>query len=181
MIRCAFLSVGHLDDYVVDDDLAVQELIDAGWDMATVPWDATETDWSTFDIAIIRSTWDYQDKMDLFLDTLKHINKSTRLENPLDIVTWNINKSYLVDLEQKDVHIVPTSWGNHLNSDVLNSYVSYYKKAPFVIKPQVGASSKNTFLLTPDHIDNHSDQVIAAFENKAYMVQPFMHHIVKEG
>lgn len=58
-----------------------------------VSWRAA-VDWSRFELVVIRSPWDYQDDVDRFLDVLARIDGVTRLENPLDVVRWNVRKDW---------------------------------------------------------------------------------------
>ena len=114
--HCAILSMDQLDDFESYDDLLDEPLANIGWKTRTVSWRDNSIDWNQFDVVVIRSTWDYQDDPDLFIQQLKRIDQSSaRLENPLELVLWNINKTYLKELEQKGSCIVPTLWGKSLN------------------------------------------------------------------
>ena len=111
MRSVAFLSMKSLDDFVSDDDLAVEPLRELGWEVETVSWRSDE-DWSRFEAVIIRTPWDYQDAPDTFLQVLGDIEESgARLENPLSVVRWNLSKTYLREMESLGVPIVPTRWG----------------------------------------------------------------------
>ena len=111
MRRCAFLTMDTLEDFVCDDELAVEPLAELGWAVEFVPWRRAGTDWDAFDLTVIRSTWDYQKDPDRFLSLLASIEKSrSRLENPLSLVRWNLRKTYLRELQEAGVAIVPTLW-----------------------------------------------------------------------
>ncbi len=98
--QCAFLSTDSLDGFVVDDDLAYTPLLDRGVQVRRVSWRDEQVAWSDFDAVVVRSTWDYQDDPAAFLQTLARIDASgARLSNPLDLIRWNLDKTYLCGLE----------------------------------------------------------------------------------
>ncbi|MBX2819031.1 MAG: hypothetical protein KTR29_05090 [Rhodothermaceae bacterium] len=165
---------------VSDDKLAIDVLIDMQWDVQLIPWRQPNVDWNAFDVVVIRSTWDYHNDPDMFIEVLQQIEASgTRLENALASVKWNIDKRYLHDLEGKGIRVVQTAFGSDLNESSLNELTQAYSNEDFIIKPVISASAKNTFRITPGKAP--LENLLAAFKNKDYMVQPFMHHIVEEG
>ncbi len=104
-----------LGDYVSDDALAIEPLRELGWSVETIFWREENIDWGKFAAVVIRTPWDYQNDPDKFSNALEQIeNSGTILENPLEVVRWNLSKSYLREIEGKGVHIVPTVWGNDL-------------------------------------------------------------------
>ena len=70
MPRVAFLTLENAADFVIDDSLAIAELTRRGWDAVELPWTRPGVDWSTFDLVLIRTTWDYMDRVAGFLATL---------------------------------------------------------------------------------------------------------------
>ena len=83
-------------------------------------------DWTSFHLLVLRTTWDYMEKTDLFTSWLDQVQQLNRvLVNPPNTVRWNINKVityfflglshlivfqiYLKQLRDEfGVHIVPT-------------------------------------------------------------------------
>jgi O-ureido-D-serine cyclo-ligase len=84
----------------LDDDLPPLQsaLQQAGTDLAVVDWDDANADWSQYDLALLRSTWDYTERVEEFLDWTQRVSAQTRLLNPLGVVRWNTDKHYLHDL-----------------------------------------------------------------------------------
>ena len=78
----------------------------AKWEI--VDWDDQTIDWSQFDIAVLRSTWDYYERLGEFLVWARGVGARTRLFNPLDIVQWNVDKRYLIDLAGASIDVMPT-------------------------------------------------------------------------
>lgn len=112
-----------LGDYVTDDELTIEPLREFGWEVETVSWRAENVDWKRFESVIIRTPWDYHEEPKAFLKVLHEIKNSTRLENPLEIVRWNLSKTYLRDLDVKGIRIVPTMFANDLINE--NQFASW--------------------------------------------------------
>jgi hypothetical protein len=96
-------------------------------------WDDPALDWSTFDLVVLRSTWDYPPRRKEFTVWAGSV---PRLANPATVVSWNTDKRYLVELTLGDVPVVPTSW--------LAVGESWHppQAGEWVIKPAVGAGSR---------------------------------------
>jgi hypothetical protein len=101
MKKCAFLTLDETADYVIDDNHAIKPLSELGWQVSTLSWRQTARPWGDFELVIIRSTWDYQNDVPAFLETLEHINTETLLANRLALVRWNLSKTYMRDLQQR--------------------------------------------------------------------------------
>lgn len=167
-----------LDGYVSDDELAVPSLSRLGYQVETVSWRSTDTDWSEFDIVVIRTPWDYQNEPERFLRVLAEIESSgTRLENPLSLAKWNFDKRYLIDLKRRGIPIVPTLWGEgEFTADDVANWLTELDTREAVIKPTISATAQDTFRLTGFH-----PNIAARFRERSYMVQPFVPAIVDEG
>jgi hypothetical protein len=109
----------------------------ATWEI--VDWDDRTIDWSTFDIAVLRSTWDYYERLGEFLVWARGVGAKTTLYNPLDIVQWNVDKRYLIDLAQSGIPVMPTAFVSR-DSDLDSLDLSI----DVIVKPAVSAGSNNT-------------------------------------
>jgi glutathione synthase/RimK-type ligase-like ATP-grasp enzyme len=181
MKKCAFLTLDEAGDFVIDDEHAIQPLNDLGWQVATLSWRQGQTPWSDFDIVIIRSTWDYWNDVPGFLNTLEQINQETMLANRLDLVRWNLSKTYMRDLQQKGIGIVPTLWATSLEAGFLSSYVSRLGGDEIVIKPVVGANGEDAFRVSKNDTAEKLESIAGCFRNRDCMIQPFMPGIIDEG
>jgi hypothetical protein len=168
-------ELGH---YVADDELAIAPLAQLGWQVDTVSWRDKTVDWNDYETVIIRTPWDYQRDPEAFLAVLETIDSSTaRLENSIDIVRWNLKKTYLLELGEKGVNIVPTIWkpGGIVERDV-RGWRDHFGTDEVVIKPIVSATAEFTY-----RIREFMQGLTGVFSNREYMVQPFMPAIVTEG
>src|SRR5678815_4962964 len=126
ILRCGKLpsfvtwAIPNLDELFEEDNLLIRGFEKQGFRAESVIWNDPDVDWNQFDIALIRSTWDYLDEQERFLQLLSHIEGSScRLFNPLEAVRWNIDKNYLFDLEQWGVPIIPTSLAGNIDANSL--------------------------------------------------------------
>jgi hypothetical protein len=182
MRRCAFLTLDDPTGYVIDDDLAYPPLAALGWHAVAVPWRSEGVEWAAFDAVVIRSTWDYHDQPDAFLAVLAAIERTgTRLYNGLDLVRWNLRKTYLHDLAARGVPVVPTVWRNRLRPGELAGLLAAVGADEVVIKPVVGANAAGTYRLASRPTPMEVAAVEGCYNDRTLMAQPFVPAVVTEG
>lgn len=143
--RVALVTCSQFPDLFDDDRLLLAALRVEGVDGSPAVWSDDGVDWSAYDVAVIRSTWDYHRRYGEFGRWLDRVSKSTRLWNPPGMVRWNSHKSYLRDLRARDVPIVPTEWVG--STDDVRRAVSAHRWPKYVVKPTVSANAERTLLL----------------------------------
>ena len=182
MPHCAFLTMDNLDEFEAYDDLLIEPLAQQGWMVDLVSWRDRKADWDKYEAVIIRSPWDYQQDAELFMNVLKEIDQSTaRLENTLDLVKWNIDKNYLRELEHDGILIVPTLWGEKLDRARLFESFEVLNSKEVVVKPTISANADDTFRIKQTIDPDTEKEILRTFNNRPYMIQPFMKSIVTEG
>jgi len=182
MKTCAFLSMDSLDNFEVYDHLLFEPLKELGWHAEEVSWRSDDVDWESYDAVIIRSPWDYQKDPQAFLDVLAEIEQSDALlENSLEIVKWNIDKTYLRDLESRGIEIVPSQWCQTFNSDLFPSVFTDLESEEIVIKPTISAGADDTFRIHKSNYGIFVDDLESVFKDRPFLVQPFMDNITMEG
>jgi hypothetical protein len=181
MKQCAFLTLDERGEFVIDDEHAVEPLAALGWQVSTLSWRQTATPWNRFEAVVIRSTWDYWNDVPAFLEALARINRQTRLANPLDLVHWNLAKTYLRDLQGKGVGVVPTAWLDGLRPDAVADCAAQLDSDDLVVKPVVGANGEDAFRISPRDGPRRLQEVADRFRGRACMVQPFRCNVLVEG
>jgi hypothetical protein len=179
--RCAFLTLDETGDFVIDDERAIAPLAELGWQTETLSWRQTARPWSDFDAVIIRSTWDYWNDVPAFLEALAQINRQSRLANALDLVHWNLSKTYLRDLQGKGVSVVPTLWLDSLDGCSPGLCSDRLGTDQLVVKPVVGANGQDAFRFGRHEDPSRWATIAACFPGRACMVQPFMDKVITEG
>jgi len=131
----------------LDDDLAPleQALRDAGAQADVADWDDARVDWSHFDLALLRSTWDYTERVAEFLAWAQRAGTQTRLLNPCDVVRWNTDKHYLLDLARARIVTVPSEFiePGADAAAALDGFLQRHADGEFVVKPAIGAGSRD--------------------------------------
>jgi|GEM_PF-38919 len=182
MRKCAILTMDKLDDFIVYDKKIDIPMASLGWQTSHISWHDKTIDWNQFEAVIIRSTWDYQDDAEAFMQVLSDIEQSkTILLNSLAIAQWNINKNYLREVEGKGADVIPTIWLEEFDFSDIARYFKDFKTDQIVIKPTVSANSDNTFWLKKDTYSAQEKLLSESLENRQLMVQPFISAIVEEG
>jgi len=134
--------------------------------------------WDQFDVkenmnVLIRSVWDYPKKPKQFIKLINEIeSKGGRCFNSTETINWNINKKYLLELENLEINIVPTKISDSFKLTELKDL-----DFPLVVKPLVGAGGAHTYLLkSPSQL--HDVEVL---EDTAVIIQPFIESIKTHG
>jgi glutathione synthase/RimK-type ligase-like ATP-grasp enzyme len=181
MLRCAFLTLEDSTGFVIDDELAYSPLAALGWRVEAISWRAQPCDWRAYDAIVIRSTWDYIADTDAFLAVLAEIERTgIPLFNRLDLVRWNIRKTYLRELALRGVPVVPTIWRERLAPGELRALVEEIGTDQVVIKPVVGLNAHGVFRVNARSAQP-SAQLSAHYAEREFMAQPFLSHVTTEG
>lgn len=175
MKKICFLSCQDLTGYVLDDKLAIEELEKNGqYQVSSVAWDS-DADWKSFDLVIIRTTWDYHKRLHEFVEKLKLIASKTKLLNSPEVVNWNFHKGYLKELEAKGVAITPTHLFTYPGKiEIPNEW----QQEKFIIKPAISAGAYKTMIVTRKELESKSLE--AEMYPADWMLQPFLTEI-KDG
>lgn len=181
MKKCAFLTIENTDGWFIDDDLVHEPLKKLGWSIENIAW-KSNVDWNQFDIVVMRSTWDYQNDIPRFLDTLEAIESSSAaLFNSLETVKWNIDKGYLLELHNQGVPIVPTVKFDHLTEGQIHNALKDLSKDEIIVKPMVGANADDTYRVSRAAAQEKIPEILNVFQAKSGFLQPFMKSVVEEG
>ena len=143
--RLALATCAELPDLDPDDQLLRDALVARGIAVDVAVWDDPTVDWASYPHVVIRSTWDYTDRQAQFVDWTRRVEQTSQLLNPADVIAWNTDKTYLRDLEERGLPIVPTIWldpERNMGSRAINSRLPAFGE--FVIKPTISAGSRDT-------------------------------------
>ncbi|HVN44183.1 MAG TPA: hypothetical protein VMT66_02950 [Steroidobacteraceae bacterium] len=149
-----------------------------------VDWDDAAVDWRRFDLALLRSAWDYAERLPQFLAWVERTAAATLLLNPPPVVRWNSDKHYLRELAQAAVPVVPTTF---LEAGVdpqplLADFLRREPCAELVAKPAVGAGSRDA----RRHARGDTAEILAHLRplldaGRAMMLQPYLESVDRDG
>lgn len=167
-----------------DDRRLIEAFRERGVDAEPVAWSTPDVDWSEFDAAVIRSTWDYVDGPARFVGAMTRIDRSTcTLLNPLDAVGWNLDKRYLDDLDRLGVPIVPVVRGTPGDAQRLAAAVERAGWHELVLKPAVGVGGSGVVRTDAAGLADALRAQLPSGSPPApeVLVQPFATAILDEG
>ncbi|HEX5838010.1 MAG TPA: hypothetical protein VFY26_09265 [Anaerolineales bacterium] len=171
-----------LDELFEEDKLLVQGFQAQGVHARPVVWNDPAVDWNDFDIALIRSTWDYLDEQEHFLEVLSRIEASScRLFNPLPAVRWNIDKQYLFDLEKWGIPVIPTIPASEVNAGTVQRLFGDRQGQTVILKPTIGLGASHSQRVPLDELEAALMELRASQPQREYLVQPFIEAILSEG
>jgi hypothetical protein len=133
-------------------------------------------DWPAYDLAVLRSPWDYSRRRDEFIGWTQ---KVPHLANPAAVAAWNTDKRYLRDLVAAGVPVVDTGWVEPADDWAPGPAGEY------VIKPAISAGSADTGrydLADPEHrrlATAHVTRLRSA--GRLTMIQPYLSAVDTAG
>jgi len=188
ILRCGKLpnfvtwDIPNLDELFEEDHLLIQGFKAQGFQASSVVWTDPTVDWSQFDIALIRSTWDYLDDQELFLHVLTQIEASScKLFNPLSAIRWNMDKHYLLDLETWGVPIIPTYVASNIELGPFQKIFGEREWQTLILKPTVGLGGSYSHRISLDDLEGTLAGLRASQPHHQYLIQPFVEEVVSEG
>lgn len=183
MSRLALITAAAARD--LDEDLPplVSAIRASGVEPSVVDWDDGEIDWSHFDLAVLRSTWDYTQRFPEFLRWANDASARTTLLNPVDVVRWNTDKHYLGHLANAGVPVVPSTFvepGENAR-DRLRAFLDGVGEE-FVVKPSIGAGSRDA----QRYAHNERDTALAHVQRlldarRSVLLQPYLRRVDAHG
>jgi hypothetical protein len=170
----------------LDEDLPplFAALTRAGATVRVVDWDDAGTQWSHFDLALLRSTWDYSMRLPEFLAWAERASAATHLVNPVPMVRWNTDKHYLGELMDADVRTVPTAFvepGEHA-AHAMNEFLVRCAATEFVVKPAVSSGARDAQRYGRRELDAavlHVERLLNA--QRSVVLQPYLDQVDAEG
>jgi glutathione synthase/RimK-type ligase-like ATP-grasp enzyme len=141
--------------------------------------------WSRFDIALLRSPWDYVERLQEFLHWAERVSAQTRLLNPLKVIQKNTDKHYLAELEKRGIAIVPSQFvePNENSAKALDSFLNRFSTAKeFVVKPSVGAGSRDAQRYGREEAaqaHQHIERLLSA--QRSVLLQPYLDKVDDAG
>lgn len=164
------------------DILLVEPFKKIGFSITSAPWDDKKIMWDKFEYVILRSCWDYHERIDEFYEWLDKLERlRVKVWNPLPSIRWNSNKKYLLDLEKKDIPIVPTTIINKNSTLTVESLFSTVNTHEIVIKPTVGASAYEIFRVKDTAINVGQEKIDRLLSKSDIIVQPLMKEVINQG
>lgn len=145
-----------------------------------IAWDGPEEEWCGIDALVIRTTWNYHLHANAFRAFLeRRTAQGCRCFNSAALMNWNVDKRYLMDLDEAGIPIVPTRYLMQGDTLAALALPADWLSHPVVVKPTVSASAYDTLRFDTGRQLLESDELIRLHRQHDVMVQPFQHHIAE--
>jgi glutathione synthase/RimK-type ligase-like ATP-grasp enzyme len=149
-----------------------------------VDWEDGSADWSAFDLALLRSTWDYTMRFPEFLAWVRRAGDKTLLLNPLPVVSWNTDKHYLAELAAAGVPVVPSTFvePGEEAARALALFLRAHAAAEFVVKPAIGAGSRDAQRYARSQVSDATAHVQRLLDKqRSVLLQPYLDRVDEHG
>ena len=181
--RVALATCSTIPQLDPDDALLLPALADRGVHAEPVVWDDAGVDWNTFDLVVVRSTWDYAPRHDEFLAWAARV---PRIANPAEVLRWNTDKAYLRDLEAAGLPVVETLWLDPARNFTSRAiHTRFPASGDFVVKPTVSAGAKDAGRYQSNEADQRGLAILHARDllraGRHVMVQPYLSQVDTVG
>lgn len=180
-LRLALVTFQGFPQLHDDDRVALDALRARGFAPEPVAWDA-EVDWRGFDRIVVRSTWDYFQRIDAFrawLDELERVGAPVL--NPVATLRWNTDKRYLQRFAERGVPAIETAWLARGERVSLEELMKERGWAEAVVKPSISGGGWRTFRVRLDEAASRQGELERLLADGEAMVQPFVREILEDG
>lgn len=171
----------YVDNILEEDGLLQRALEARGLASRRVSWSRTDAPWSVFAAAVLRTTWDYSDRIAEFMTWLERVSTQTLLLNPAPLVRWNVDKHYLRDLDARGIHTVPTIFVEQGSTTTLATLLHHHGLDAAVIKPAVSAAGRHTYRIDPTTAATHEPVWTERLRHEAMLLQPLQRSVLSHG
>ena len=165
LVTCSGLPEGEPGHAALDAALDARGL-DARW----VVWDDESVEWADAAVIAVRATWDYDSRVGEFLGWASGLGPS--LLNGFRVFRWNVDKRYLLDLQDDGLPVVPTRAADTV-ADVRREVERF---GIAVVKPRVGAGGRGLELVRDPVVWEPKDG-----HEGPWIVQPLVESIHHDG
>jgi len=182
MKRVALVTSEAFADLYEDDRLLVPALADIGIASAPAVWSDPSIDWASFDALIMRSPWDYFERVAEFRAWLDaRIAEDALLCNPREILEWNFDKGYLERLARAGVAVVPTLCVARGDDADIAALARARGWDEIVVKPAIGGGGYRLLRFRLEEIGRYAANIARTLEDRGVLVQPFLPEIQSGG
>ena len=162
-----------------DEDRRIAEALRArGVMVDRVAWTAPDVAWSSYALVWVRTVWDYFDFLPAFRAWIDRVAAVAPVWNPPAVISWNADKRYLFDLEQRGVRLPPTLLVPAGTSIDLGAELAAREWRDVVVKRVVSAGAIGQERFPDGAGQAHLDALVATGDA---LVQPYLSSVAERG
>lgn len=171
----------YIQQVLTEDKLLKKELELLGLNVIIKDWKSKKFDWTKAEYAIFRSTWDYFDNFKLFSKWLEKNKYEIKFINSLEIIKWNLDKVYLLELQEKGINIAPTILIKKNQPTTLKKLFEDTGWQEAVLKPTVSGAARHTYRINRNSYNDYEEIFKGLICNEDFLFQEFIKNIISKG
>ena len=171
----------YIQQVLTEDKLLKKELELLGLNVIIKDWKSKKFDWTKAEYAIFRSTWDYFDNFKLFSNWLEKNKYEIKFINSLEIIKWNLDKVYLLELQEKGINIAPTILIKKNQPTTLKKLFEDTGWQEAVLKPTVSGAARHTYRINRNSYNDYEEIFKGLICNEDFLFQEFIKNIISKG
>ena len=171
----------YIQQVLTENKLLKKELELLGLNVIIKDWNSKKFDWSKAEYAIFRSTWDYFDNFKLFSNWLEKNKYEIKFINSLEIIKWNLDKVYLLELQEKGINIAPTILIKKNQPTTLKKLFEDTGWQEAVLKPTVSGAARHTYRINRNSYNDYEEIFKGLICNEDFLFQEFIKNIISKG
>ena len=171
----------YIQQVLTEDNLLKKELELLGLNVIIKDWKSSNIDWQKQKAAIFRSTWDYFDNFKTFNKWIE-INKSKiRFINSYHLIRWNLDKSYLFDLQKKNINIPSSVLVKKNQNTTLKELFSNCCWNEAILKPTISGAARHTYRIHREKTQEFDNLFSDLIKSEDFLFQEFLTDITLNG
>ena len=171
----------YISNVLREDELVINALKEKNLSVVKKDWNDSIFDWETTRSILFRSTWDYFDKFELFKKWFNKTKNKCLMINSTETIEWNIDKHYLLDLQEHQIPIPNSEFIKRGSSIDLSLLMQKKNWNEIVVKPTISGAAKNTYRLKKEEIIQFGPTWEKLIYNEDFIVQEFQNNVISEG
>ena len=171
--RVTIATCNRWPNLSASDHLYAEALAERRLTVRAAPWNGPGEPFAGADAVVLRSNWDYHHEPEAFVAWLERLQRGgTQVFNPVDLVRWNLDKRYLLDLAARGV-VLPRMRVVAPEASAVMQVMAAAGWEQAVLKPAVGASGHLVQLVRREAPADALDGLDPA-AGRPYLLQEFI-------
>jgi len=171
----------YTENVLREDGLLKKSLEDRGLKVERVNWDHPQFDWSSARYLIFRTTWDYFYRFAEFSEWFDQVSSLTEMINPYEIIRWNLDKHYLLDLRKNGIAIPPTLFIEPGDVRSLSEICLSTEWKDMILKPAISGGAWHTYRLNAGNLADHESIFKKLIATESMLLQEFQISVMETG
>jgi glutathione synthase/RimK-type ligase-like ATP-grasp enzyme len=171
----------YIQNILKEEELVRRALEERGLVVDRINWDHPGYDWNNTRYILFRSTWDYFERFPEFRTWLEKVRHATAMINPYSLISWNLDKHYLGDLQEHGIPVPPTRFIERGDDRPLMHFIGETGWQEVILKPVVSGAARHTYRFPKEEVSDIQSVYAELIRHEAMMVQEFQHQVLTRG